>query len=276
MNSKLINIYIFFSCLILTIPYGYSQQVETYLDSIAEKPYGVIGQKESKPWTYDLPLTVDTDSALTLRKFRSDYKKRYLEDKDFQYDESLVVRDNFLQKILKAINEFFDNIFGNRTITHNDVSNFVTGMRILAILVFFLIVYYVIRAFIQKDIYWGFKRKGKDLQFKLQNAENDIENADFPTLIKEMIQRKEYRIGIRFYYLWLLQHLQEQNIIQWHVDKTNTDYLLEIKNIETKEQFQYLSYLYNHIWYGEHLITEEEFNKAKAAFDLTLKPGKNE
>jgi hypothetical protein len=67
-----------------------------------------------------------------------------------------------------------------------------------------------------------------------------------------------------------LKKLSERNIIEWHVDKTNTDYLYEIQSKELKDNFQYLSYLYNYIWYGEFEMNDTTFNQAQKAFEKTL------
>ena len=77
-------------------------------------------------------------------------------------------------------------------------------------------------------------------------------------------------MAIRYYYLWTLKKLSERNIIEWHVDKTNTDYLYEIQSKELKDNFQYLSYLYNYIWYGEFEMNDITFNQAQKAFEKTL------
>jgi hypothetical protein len=65
--------------------------------------------------------------------------------------------------------------------------------------------------------------------------------------------------------------MSEKQIIEWDVEKTNSDYLYEIKNERQKEDFAYLSYLYNNIWYGEFTLDEATFEKAKNAFEKSIK-----
>ena len=64
--------------------------------------------------------------------------------------------------------------------------------------------------------------------------------------------------------------MSEKQLIEWDVEKTNSDYLYEIKSAELKANFEYLSYLYNYIWYGEFNLSAAEFEKAKKAFDTTI------
>ena len=56
---------------------------------------------------------------------------------------------------------------------------------------------------------------------------------------------------------------------------TNSDYLYEIKNPAQKHEFEYLSYLYNYIWYGEFELDDETFYKAKTAFENAIKSLRN-
>ncbi|MDP2158837.1 MAG: DUF4129 domain-containing protein, partial [Flavobacterium sp.] len=61
-----------------------------------------------------------------------------------------------------------------------------------------------------------------------------------------------------------------KQVIEWDVEKTNSDYLYEIQNPAIKSQFEYVSYLYNYIWYGEFELDEVTFIKAKKAFDTLI------
>ena len=50
----------------------------------------------------------------------------------------------------------------------------------------------------------------------------------------------------------------------------------EIKNEAQKEDFAYLSYLYNNIWYGEFELDQATFTKAKTAFEKSIQNINNE
>jgi len=66
--------------------------------------------------------------------------------------------------------------------------------------------------------------------------------------------------------LWLLKSLSDRTIIDWDIEKTNTDYLSEIKSAEFKKEFEFLSYIYDYCWYGEFELNEEDFAKAENHF----------
>ena len=70
--------------------------------------------------------------------------------------------------------------------------------------------------------------------------------------------------------------MAQNHYIEWDIEKTNSDYLYELQNPVYKEDFTYLSYLYNYIWYGEFEIDETTFNKAENRFKKSIKTFGNE
>ncbi len=215
----------------------------------------------------------DTSILSHQRKFQPNFKQKYKDDEAFDYDQ-VIIKDSIWKRIKEAITNWFqENIFGPINYGLNkSTTQFV--VTIVAVFLFGFIIFYLIRAYIQKDMYWLIRKKSKKLISSSKLSEVDITTTNFEELIAFNIQEKEYRIAIRLYYLWLLQLLQKENKIIWNAKKTNADYLYEIKDIEEKAVFSYLSYLYNTIWYGEYKVSESDFFKAKQSFDERLKNSK--
>lgn len=101
-------------------------------------------------------------------------------------------------------------------------------------------------------------------------AEN-IERTDIEYLIESAEQNTDYRLAIRYYYLSILKALSLKKLIKIEDDKTNSEYLSEIFNTPHKDQFQYTSYLYDYIWYGEFPLDAEKYNTAKLHFQKLIK-----
>ena len=101
-------------------------------------------------------------------------------------------------------------------------------------------------------------------------AEN-IENADIHSLIKNAENDNDYRLAIRYYYLLVLKTLSLKNHIKFEDDKTNNEYLDEVRDKPFSKDFAYTSYLYNYIWYGEFPLNTDKYNKAKSNFSHFLK-----
>ncbi len=101
----------------------------------------------------------------------------------------------------------------------------------------------------------------------LNIQEEHIENIDLDSYIKNALKEENYRLAIRYMYLKSLKLLSLNNIIDWHFEKTNSDYYREIENITLKENFKKTSYLYDNIWYGEYALDKAGFENAEKDFE---------
>ncbi|WP_100614974.1 hypothetical protein [Confluentibacter citreus] len=113
------------------------------------------------------------------------------------------------------------------------------------------------------------KRHKKVDNFEDITSEN-IENADITALINWAENNQDYRLAIRYYYLLVLKTLTLKNHIKFEDDKTNADYLNDIKSKSFSSAFEYTSYLYNYIWYGEFPLDVKQYNQAKGRFVTLL------
>jgi hypothetical protein len=122
--------------------------------------------------------------------------------------------------------------------------------------------------------FWNFKKSKKKVAKKLIYEDEDIHETDIDGLLQSAIQNKEYRLAIRYYYLSVLKVLSDKKLIDYHKDKTNSEYLFEIENTQTRTDFSYLSYVYSYVWYGDFPIDETNFKLAEnkyQSFKNTLK-----
>lgn len=101
-------------------------------------------------------------------------------------------------------------------------------------------------------------------------AEN-IEQTDIDSFILNAEREGNYRLAIRYYYLLVLKTLSLKNHIKFEDDKTNSEYLNEIYNKPFSKDFEYTSYLYNYIWYGEFPLNADKYQLAKTNFATLLK-----
>lgn len=97
--------------------------------------------------------------------------------------------------------------------------------------------------------------------------EEILKNEDILSLIDPALQDKNYRLAVRYYYLLTLQKLSGKELIDWQVQKTNHEYIYEIKNNNLRKQFGQLTDVYDYIWYGNFEVDEPAFAKAQLAFN---------
>lgn len=96
----------------------------------------------------------------------------------------------------------------------------------------------------------------------------NIEEIDIDNWLRQARAEGNLRLAIRLYYLGLLKKLNETGLIIWKKDKTNRDYLTELfSRNEYFDEVKTLTLSYEQIWYGEHHLTTESFEKITAGFE---------
>ncbi|MEO9569905.1 MAG: hypothetical protein ABJH82_07500 [Polaribacter sp.] len=185
------------------------------------------------------------------RSFKEDLKKKYT-DKDFIYTEEEIkeekasnpVNPAFAQAILFFISKIFPFLLGG------------------------IIIFIILKTFLgTENNFWKFKKSSKKkIAEKLIYEDEDIHETDIDGLLLQAINNKEYRLAIRYYYLSVLKTLSNSKLIDYHKDKTNSEYLFEIENEKTRANFSYLSYVYSYVWYGDFPIDETNFKLAEKKY----------
>ena len=209
------------------------------------------------------------DSAfVALKPVAKNFKNKYT-DEEFIY-EFKTPEKNAWDRFKEWLANFLNNIF-SLTDSKSTLQFVTIALRVLAIIVIVFVIYLIVKAIMNKEGQWIFGKNSDKKIINYDEIEKNLHLVDFEKLIQKSLESGENRLTIRYYYLWLLKKMSEKQIIEWDVEKTNSDYLYEIKDEAQKEDFAYLSYLYNNIWYGEFELDEETFAKARTAFEKSIK-----
>ncbi|KVV14135.1 DUF4129 domain-containing protein [Flavobacterium sp. TAB 87] len=223
--------------------------------------------------TTDSSRIIQLDSSTISKKsFVKNFKDSYKEA-DFMY-EFKTPEKNAWDRFKDWLAQLFQKLF---QFSSNETSvNLVKiVLKVIAAAVVIFVIYLIVKAIINKEGQWIFGKDSHKKNINYSDIEKNIHLADFEKLIQESLQSGHKRISIRYYYLWLLKTMAQHHHIKWDIEKTNTDYLYELKNQAHKEEFGYLSYVYNYIWYGEFEIDENTFVKAEQRFKKALKTFSN-
>ena len=192
------------------------------------------------------------EQPITTNRFKEDLNQKY-SGAAFQYQEKSAVKKTTPVKI-------------------NKVSRFTITMQVLGVLAILALIVFILYVLISNKRNWIGKEKDlKNVVSVLNPDEEHVENMDLDTLLERALNQQNYRLAIRYQYLKTLKLLTQKNIISYHVKKTNLDYLEEITSEKHKQEFSYLSYLYNYIWYGEFNITQPQYQNAAKSFHQFLK-----
>jgi hypothetical protein len=211
-------------------------------------------------------LQID-NSTITPRYFEN-LQDKY-SDEDFIYERT-VENSGWWSRFKQWLSDFFKRLFN---LTNEGQASNATDIAIktAGVILFLLVIYFIFRAVVNKEGTWVFGQSSDKNIIPVTDIENNIHSTNFKALISEAESNNNYRLAIRYYYLWLLKQLTQEALIEYDVEKTNSDYKNEIVSKAIKEEFSYTSYLYNYIWYGEFDVNKEQFNKAKHAFINFLK-----
>ena len=193
-------------------------------------------KREFRSIVYDSVQAVNSDKGF--------YYKRYM--------DSLLRASQFkVRKPRRSVNfsgsGFFNSIFG----------------IIFWIAAIGLFGYLVYRLFLSNSSFLSRNRK---------NVASDIavveeENANDPdSLLRNAIKAGNYRLAIRYLYLQSLKRLSEKKFIEINTNKTNYEYVTEIRKHKFANEFASLTLQYEYVWYGEYPVDERLFDQIHNGF----------
>lgn len=214
----------------------------------------------------DTPI-IDENAVITPVKYRDNFQRDYASE-EFQYQP--LIKDTSRWDHFKAwLRYWLDRIFSFGD-GEGNITTFEIVVKVLAILIVLFVVYLIVRAILNKEGAWIFGKSSKRKISVTEYSEENIHTIDFKNIIEKCKAANNHRLSIRYYYLWTLKKMSDNGVIEWDIEKTNSDYLYEIKRSSLKEDFQYLSYIYDYSWYGEFRVDDALFEKAEKAFVKTI------
>ena len=211
-------------------------------------------------------LMVDVSDSISKVFYQNNFQQKY-KTSDFIYTQKKPTISVF-QLFMTWLSQKLASLFkvSNPEKAENYAINFI---KFLGLLIVLIAVYFIVKIILNKEGRWIFG-KSKQNKTDYDTIDGNLQSIDFKTLIEQTNAVGNYRLEIRYYYLWVLKKLADRNFIVLHAEKTNLDYYNEIKSESSKADFKYISYLYNYIWYGEFDLTTEMYQNAKKSFEKML------
>lgn len=129
-------------------------------------------------------------------------------------------------------------------------------------------------------IYTFVQRSELSIDTAGENGDNKIEEdlTNIVRLEEELDQRnvnpylvkaetaENYHLAVRLHFLALLKQLNEQQLIRWKKDRTNSAYLNEMRSQEHYSTFRALTLTFERVWYGNYHPQKAEYETIKAQF----------
>ena len=207
-----------------------------------------------------LKIKEDNGQIIERRTFDEQLTEKY-NGEEFNYNVNDGNAQNLIERFLQW---FFQTLRDNFGV---DISP--EAIQVITYFIYLLmgglVVYLLVRFFIGENISSIFKKAPSGL-IDINLSEDHIELVDLEVLLNNAMRQKDFRLAIRYQYLKILKTLSQRNIIDWHFEKTNLDYLQEISTPAIQKPFKEVSYLYDYIWYGEQYVDEEIYTAAEDRF----------
>ena len=127
---------------------------------------------------------------------------------------------------------------------------------------------WIVYLFLQGNYQELFLKSEEQDPIELSEVDENVDEQTLQSMLDKAVENEEFRVSIRILYLIALRQMDDKQLIQWKLGKTNFDYYNELKSLELKEQFFALTNTYEYIWYGDfELDNKEEFTSYESSFN---------
>lgn len=205
-----------------------------------------------------LPASED-ELIVDVRTVSDNIFDKYINDPAFNYEGNPKEADDWISKIRNWINQQLIILTSTKVYsTLLDVLYY--GLMIMAVLL-------IIRGLIKADRRGFLFGKTKTDDFRLIENEEDITQINLDDLITNALDNKQYKLAIRYFYLKSLKILSERGLIELRNNKTNYQYLTEIKNNRIADAFRVTTNRFEWIWYGDFPVDDELMKNSQTEFN---------
>ncbi len=187
--------------------------------------------------------------------YSDDYWRYQRDKKNVKQEPDVFDRlwNSFWEKLLNSVQSRKDGSFN--------------PWNILWIVLFVTLVVLVILRLTSSGVSSVFSGKRKDVEETDATLEDvDIHGINYEEQIRSAIARNDYRLAIRLWFLRTLKSFSDKELVNWKIDKTNSDYYYELSGTNYQQEFGDVSKLYDYIWYGEFPVDENSYRKAEEKF----------
>ncbi len=205
-------------------------------------------------------LLRDDTTKVELRTFDSKKIERYQNNPKYDYE----VRESWLKAMWKRFLEWLSRQFGENVgrfagkTGGGDVLN-----AIIAVLAVVLLIFGLSKVKFRSWV----TGKGAVVEQEYTVEEENIHEIEFDKDIRDAENDEDYRRAIRLLFLKGLKQLSDAELIYWDPNKTNYQYLYELKGTSIYTQFVKCVNIFELVWYGERKIDQAYYLSNKPLFE---------
>lgn len=182
--------------------------------------------------------------------------------KDFEYVESISDKLSFLDKLIDRVYQFFEGLFPKRTYEFD--RTVYTILAIVGGVILLLLVYKLF--FSGKKIFIQLDAEEGNTEDQIAFVERNLMQVDLKQYIQDALIKQNYAVAIRYQQLFNIQLLHEKGHIEWKHTKTNAELMEGVANAEMRKDFLYCASIYDHVWFGDFAVTQEDYRRYEQIF----------
>lgn len=107
-------------------------------------------------------------------------------------------------------------------------------------------------------------------EITLANLDEFIHETDLERFLREALAGSNWPLAVRLYFLQTIKRLTEKEAIVWSKEKTNRDYLREMRGHRLATHFKDAMRQYERVWYGNQPLSSAEFARLEPEFKALL------
>lgn len=203
------------------------------------------------------------------------YEEERREELDHYFEEDLtnpVLDSDEWEKVVDGV-EYNEEPVQEPQVKANKFASFlVEFFKVLAFLVIIGIIVIILYQIIGKQAL----NRNRSFQqasagaITLENLEERLIDSDLRRFIRDALSKNDYKLTVRLYYLYILQTLAANKKIAWSKDKTNKEYIQEMKPHPLGATFQKVTRIFENIWYGDEALNRESYEQIEPEFERLI------
>jgi hypothetical protein len=192
------------------------------------------------------------------RSFDQNLLQKLKSDPNLNYKQAPTVGESLWDRFLTWLGYLIESLFKNATGTN--LGRLVMYILAIALVIVIILMLLKVNAF---KVFFSNSETGKTNHALFHE---NIHEMDFEKLIREAVEKNEYRLGVRLIFLHALKTLSDKQLINFHAGKTNHDYVEELSAKDLKTSLNELSFYFDYAWYGGFNVSRDTFNKVDGIF----------
>lgn len=189
-------------------------------------------------------------SKVSVRSFDDSVLTALSKDRAFHYAAPAPQVDGLVARLVARIIQWVDRLLQR--------PGFGAGIRFLKWAIPILLILFGVMHFAGMDRRLPWRREGRTGPRYHLHPE-DVHALDFASEIAAAVDRGRFRDATRLQYLFTLRRLSEAGRIRWSLDKTNRDYVEELRGTPLSTPFREVTRLFEYAWYGEMPVSEADY-----------------